>query len=205
MAQMTKTVCGPVLGIALIREGQGRAWSRDCIAFNDTVVDWLRANRNIRHVVLGSPFELYFEDGARIQTRTGIEDGTSKVALRAFLATLLELKSIGVNPIVVAPPPFNGDNIGLCLARAEMFGFGHSRCDINARDYVKRHAELLRFLAEVSERYRVIPVSDLLCDMDTCRAAVDGIFIYRDARHYSTEGAEYVGKKLDLYQQITTD
>jgi peptidoglycan/LPS O-acetylase OafA/YrhL len=54
LQQHTKSQCAPMLGIALNlpTTGYGRQWARECMEFNDQVLEWLEANDSVTHVVL---------------------------------------------------------------------------------------------------------------------------------------------------------
>lgn len=64
--QATQSSCGPVLGLAprrIVHPGHGtvmdQAWAQRCIAFNQSVIDYLSHATSIDTVVLSSPFDAY--------------------------------------------------------------------------------------------------------------------------------------------------
>ncbi|MEZ5906355.1 MAG: acyltransferase family protein [Geminicoccaceae bacterium] len=61
IAQMTMAVCGPILGLAPIVDAYRGHWSADCLAFNESVIDWLGRHPSVRYVVLASPFAQYLD------------------------------------------------------------------------------------------------------------------------------------------------
>ncbi|MBW7922100.1 MAG: acyltransferase [Rubellimicrobium sp.] len=60
MQQYTNASCSPILGIAQV-SGKTADWSRDCIRFNDDVIDWLSTHKSVDVVVLSSPFRSILE------------------------------------------------------------------------------------------------------------------------------------------------
>jgi hypothetical protein len=105
--------------------------------------------------------------------------------------------------VLVAPPPFDGTDIGSCLTSATIFGRDLSVCDIPRAEYEHRDADVIELLRAFSGDYKVVWVSDVLCGTDTCVAALDNAFVYRDNQHYSEEGSREIGRRLDLYGVIT--
>lgn len=59
--------------------------------------------------------------------------------------------------------------------------------------------EEVRLLQEIEKNYRVVWLTDAICENDTCNAAKDGVFIYRDSEHLSHEGSTFLGLKMDFY------
>lgn len=199
--QITKSLCGPVIGMSPIDIQYSRAWAENCIDFNNNVIAWLKEHETVNYVVLGSPFSRYFGDNT-VLVGDQIMPADNKLFLSHFEATLATLSEMGMTPIVFAPTPSNGDDIGRCLTHVAIYDDGID-CRIDFDTYKNENQELMDFLAEVEKKYRVIRVSDVLCDDTYCDAELDGVFIYRDAGHLSVEGSEYLGRKMDFYKLIT--
>ena len=51
------------------------------------------------------------------------------LAVQEFANTLQELKSLGITPIIFAPPPTTQQDVGRCLTSAEWMGIGLEQCD----------------------------------------------------------------------------
>ena len=62
--QATKSSCAPLLGLAnkRVEASLTQSWAETCIAFNDSVVDYLNKSTSIQTVVLASPFASYLSD-----------------------------------------------------------------------------------------------------------------------------------------------
>ena len=57
LIQMTKTLCGPIVGMApILDRTYSAAWASDCIAFNDDVLRWAEQHQSVRYVVMSSIF-----------------------------------------------------------------------------------------------------------------------------------------------------
>jgi hypothetical protein len=56
VAQATKSVCGPFIGLAQVTAEYPREYAEHCIAFNDSVLAYLAKTPSVRVVVLSSPF-----------------------------------------------------------------------------------------------------------------------------------------------------
>lgn len=205
LIQMTKSVCGPIVGIAPTNADWPPAWSDRCIAFNDRVIAWLEENESIRYVVLASPFNQYLDDNWRIRTRGGIDQAGSASLSRQLALTVEAVSNAGAIPVVFAPPPSNGNNLGNCLARAVSVGEDLAKCNFELLEYEDRNADVIALLSSLQETVRVVWPAESLCDDQVCTASIDGVFVYRDRRHYSYEGSAVVGKTMNFYERITAD
>ena len=205
IVQIAMPACGSIIGLAPINRSHTEVWADECFKFNEDVMDWLRNNQTVRYAVLSSAYDHYLQDGGgwRLATERGIVPSDPVLVLEHLTATLDALAELGIRPVVVAPPPFNGHDISSCLVSSTMFGGDLARCDIAVSDYMHYSGDVITLLEKVSVTYRVIWVSDVLCNSSTCRSSLDGNFIYGDHQHYSFEGAEALGARLDFYDAIT--
>lgn len=199
IAQATRSVCGPILGVAPLVKGRVAGdWASQCIAFNDEVFARLKSTPSIRYVVLGSLFSQYFADDSRIVLRDGEEASGGSVAYEHVLATLERIRGLGVTPVVFSPPPGNGTDIGRCLVRAALLDRPRSVCDFPLE--ATGHMRPVRdFLAVLDETFEVVWLADGLCVDGVCRASAGDTLIYRDAGHLSREGSALLGKTMDFY------
>jgi hypothetical protein len=202
--QMTKNVCGPIYQLAPVPSGKyDLKWAAGCINFNNSVFDWIEQSNSIKYAVLSSPFSQYLSDESRYLSSDGIGVADPKVVLQYFLYTLELLKSRGIKPVVVSPPPQDGRDIGRCLARSKLFATNAAACNISAEKYKRVQAAVNNFLLEVSENFQVIWLADAVCEADVCKAMIDNSFIYRDKGHLSVEGSALLGKRLNFYARIS--
>lgn len=196
LRQMTISSCAPLLDIGLMAAGRDYdpAAARDCIAFNAQVLGWLRANRQVRTVVLASPFTMYSDLAMDAQGR--IEAATPERVGEALLRTVAAIRATGARVVVVAPPPNDGGNLGQCLARAarngQLSAGTGSPCDFPRAQAVSYPDALL---ARIAPTAPVLRLDAMLCPEGTCLAQREGRMIWRDDGHLSIEGSRWLGAR----------
>lgn len=202
LIQMTQNFCGPIMGMAPMDSRHARTWAEGCVDFNEGVVSWLEENRSVRYIVLSSPFAHYLgENDTLVDNKVITVDG--KILTSQFITTLRMLSDMGFEPVVFAPAPTNGEDIGRCLMRAAIFGSGID-CRIEVGEYEEDRKDILSFLNEIEKEFPVIKVSDVLCGEVYCDTELDGVFIYQDSGHLSVQGSAFLGRKMDFYKLITS-
>ncbi|PLW70612.1 acyltransferase family protein [Pseudohalioglobus lutimaris] len=203
--QMTKPVCGPMLGLAPVSKEYPESWAEGCISFNKSVADWISENSSLRFAVLSSPFEHYLMDSWRIRDADGVKPPDASIVYQHLTATLDFLISQGIEPVVFAPPPTNGEDIGTCLVKASVLGYDLNNCKIRVSDYPEEYKLALRFLEQIDQKYHVIWFDEFSCEEGACLASLDDAFLYRDKGHFSYEGSAIIGEKMDFYRLIVTE
>lgn len=201
--QATRSVCGPLLDVAPVNAQYPESWARDCIAHNARILEFIKSTPSLKYAVLGSPFFRYINPGDRLLLADGrvVESGESGVA--ALRRTIKTLKDIGVTPVVVAPPPKNGTDVGRCLLKAVRFGAAPETCNFPIGAINTLTTGVYRALAMLQPQVKVIWLHEAICQADDCRATMDGTFVYRDGGHLSHEGSALLGKKLNFYRAVT--
>jgi len=199
LAQKTVSMCGPVLDIAPVTGRYVPAWAAKCIQVNDRVFEFLRNSPSIKYVVMSSPFRQYVDPHATVMTRDGRIVPGAEVAFEAMRRTLERIRQLGKTPVVFSPTPGNGHDIGRCLMRATLFNVPHSACDIDAADSASRQARVHEFLRAVQTLAAVVWLHEGMCAEGVCRAARDGVFLYRDDGHLSHEGSAYLGRRMGFH------
>jgi peptidoglycan/LPS O-acetylase OafA/YrhL len=202
LAQATRSVCGPILGVAPVNAEYPETWARECIRSNDRILDYLRNTPSIKYAVLASPFHRYVNPGDRLLLADGrlVESGDSGVtALRRTIATL---KGLGITPVLVAPPPKNDTDIGRCLVNALRFGAAPELCNFRTADINSLTTQVYSTLQKLESEVKVIWLNDAICDSQTCHAVIGDTFIYRDGGHLSHEGSALLGKRMGWYEMI---
>ncbi|MDK1373544.1 MULTISPECIES: SGNH hydrolase domain-containing protein [unclassified Sinorhizobium] len=127
--------------------------------------------------------------------RTG---SSPELVTQNFQSTLAWLRSIGLQPVVVSPPPRDGRNTGLCVARARLLGLPSGDCDLPVAAVEAHDREVRSVLASVAADFPVLNSTDYLCDAVNCRAEEDGVAIYEDDGHFSQQGSRHIGGTLDF-------
>jgi hypothetical protein len=202
--QMTMSACAPILETARINSTYNKTWAENCIEFNNNVIEWLRNNPGVHYVVLGAQFSQYFtNNNNNLLINDEIMPTDNAIVVSQFKKTLSTLSEIGVTPVVFAPLPSNGEDIGSCLVR-NIFYLGLLDCRISVNKYQNRQKDDIALLKEIEKDYPVVWISQALCNDTFCNTEVDGVFIYRDWVHLSIEGSAYLGRQMDFYKLITS-
>jgi hypothetical protein len=193
--QFTRHSCSPIVGISQLYTQE---FSRDCIEFNDQVMNWLQSQSGLRLVVLSSPFSHLL--GTRVIDKRGSVIHDSDVAFIAakLLASVSAIRETGAKVVIVSPTPRSGWDIGQCLIRSVFFGLDEANCDFPRYIDPQPRAVLL----QVSDEVSVYWLEDDICDDVVCNVMQDGVFIYRDFGHLSKEGSAYLGRKHDWMHQF---
>lgn len=198
--QLTKSVCGPFLNVAPVTPIYGETWAKGCVQFNQNVLDYLKKSASVRHVILSSSFEHYFNANNRLLTAGEVTNIPSpEEVIKHFRASLLALEKLGVGITIVSPPPKSGFNIGDCLERkySKKLLF-RSDCTFHQQVYTQYQSQIIELLREVEQHYRVVWLSDSMCDGALCHVEKEGTFMYRDKGHFTIEGSKLVLSQINL-------
>jgi peptidoglycan/LPS O-acetylase OafA/YrhL len=202
LVQLTKSVCGPIVGVAPIYGNYNLDWAKSCSEHNTYAFELLAQTESIRQVVLSSTFSQYFSENSErnFLTDEGIVSGDPMVAIMGLRATIQALVAAGKSVLVVSPPPRTGLDIGSCLERADRRLLSMRACEIHYADYLEHEAAVNAALRTAVNKTaaQVLWLADLLCDQVRCFTRLGGMYIYRDAGHLSIEGSIAVLGKLDI-------
>lgn len=218
LMQATMSGCGPFLGLAPRRKVNGeldardQAWAERCIAFNQSVVDFLKATPSIKTVVLSSPLVFYFNskayDHVVLDNNVFIVKPVSAAnALNSIQITIVTLRSLGKKVVLVAPPPSSDFDIGACMERQlsgkVMFGRPNG-CTVDRAEYQSKREVVLNFLNSVAiaTDLAVIRFDPWLCKEKNCDTLIDGTMIYRDTGHLSIAGSTMLAGRMHLGRLI---
>ncbi|OED49402.1 hypothetical protein AB838_06930 [Rhodobacteraceae bacterium (ex Bugula neritina AB1)] len=202
IVQYTIPVCAPIMDISLVNAKYAQNWARGCIAFNDEVLDWLRATPSVSHVVMSSPLGIL---RGRILNRQGqiTTTGQETLVLEQMRATGRAIRAAGAVPVFVAPPPRTGADLAACGVTQLIFGISQTEdCSFAREDIWEETHEIDALLAQVGPDLQVLSLADLLCKEGRCATLIDGTLLFRDKGHFSNEGAALLGRKRDLLSQI---
>lgn len=211
--QATQSLCAPFLGIAAYQPNppvgatlRPLASAERCIAFNESVFDYLARNPSIKSVVISSTLMQFYEANA---ATLAIEDGRAKTGApdpsqvtRHVVATIRRIQALGKKVALVAPPPSSGFNIGGCLEKQVSATFavgGADGCLVSVDRYRSHRAGPLAMLAELENKHgiSVLRMDHLLCNQGTCRTMIDNVILYRDEGHLSFAGSEWIAEHMD--------
>lgn len=200
LTQITKSVCGPIMGIAPMSDKYDSMWAKTCLQFNENALNYIKSNQSITHVVLSSALEAYLNfDGGEYYTYQGPIKANNKLLMDSFIGTILKLKKLNITPIIISPPPKVGFDVGECLERK--YGAAlllRESCDINYTEYLDNQKLVNETLKEIEEVANVVWLKDYLCENETCKVYIEDTFIYRDKGHLSVEGSIKLLKNLDI-------
>jgi peptidoglycan/LPS O-acetylase OafA/YrhL len=211
VAQATKSVCGPFLGLAQVTAEYPRDYAEHCIAFNDSVLEYLAHTPSVRVVVLSSPFYPYFDPERRLlqrlQGKLVEREPGEEIAIAAMRDTVARLRAAGKRVLVVAPPPSSGIDMTHCLERksnGSRFTSHVTDCSIPAAAYLASKARTLDFLArlETQANVPVLRFDPLLCTASRCLTELDGVVLYRDEGHFSQAGSLAVARRMRLGEKV---
>lgn len=208
--QATKSVCGPSAGRAPLPERKAyfHAWASDCVDFNQSVFQFLRASPNIQFVLMASSFEQYVEGKYYSEQRGGYSP--SDAERRAVFAEAINaIKALGKTPIMVAPPPKFGVDVGACLRRAatglpSISNAVSSGCSFPQSAITSESNRVVDYVHDIAEQSEIdlIDLRVAICGAGRCETSWDGTPLYRDSGHLSYLGSELVSVRSALYEKL---
>lgn len=216
LLQATKSKCAPFVGIAPVEtNGAGnyvREWAEECLTFNQSVLDYLERTPTIRVVVLSSALTAYTDEAhfAYLHKRgAALEEqpASATAVFESLQRTAQAIRRMGKSVVFVAPPPYSGFDIGLCIER-ELSGklsYGRpSGCMVNRHEFERKRSHVLAFLDQVQLKtdVPVVRFEPWLCGSNACRTFVNDTMLYRDNGHLSYAGSELIASHMQLGQLI---
>lgn len=198
ITQHTLSGCSPILSMSRFSsvKGYDLTWARKCLAFNESVYQWLKNEESVEFVVLSSPFGWVSREQV-IDGEGVIYNQNFDLVVDQFSESVKKINSLGVGVVVVSPTPRSGSNTGSCLQKKYKFQSNIS-CDFNYDSDSYSHA----FIKAIEQDVNVYWLSEDICSHGICRAEIGGNFIYRDASHLSQEGSEFLGRTNDWYSKM---
>lgn len=206
IVQATMSGCAPALGVAQFVPAKGLAedWSRDCIAFNESVVAYLSAHPEIETVVLSSIYAQvlggeergFVKEGSRLRP-VRLD---SKRGLEGYRATVRAIHALGRRVVLVGPTPSMGVDMAECMMRREMglLTLGaHGECELQKDEVLKYRHLSLAALEQLRREpdVKVIDLIERMCPGRNCMVELDGQWLFRDAGHLGNEGSRILGDK----------
>jgi hypothetical protein len=206
LQQHTASGCAPILGVAQIKEAGSKLWeektlhsAQRCVAFNEKVIHWLRANESVKLVILSSPFVVVSSDKILLSDGSVLFGKHKDYIANLLLSTVREIRKTGANVLIVSPTPKSGWNIGKCLKRSVYFEMREENCDFP----LETDTEAFELLRAVEDYVAVYWLHKDFCLNGVCDAMQDGAMIYRDTGHLSIEGSEFLGLRHNCMQTFS--
>jgi peptidoglycan/LPS O-acetylase OafA/YrhL len=206
VVQMTKSACAPVEGLAHTSDRYTAAWSRECVAFNDSVLAAIEAMPSVRYVLISSPFSQVFVEAGQGLFLDGAVQPFSDAGQAAFLRGLERLKAAGKVPIILAPTPRAVFDAGRCNERTlEGRPFaGPADCSISYAMMIEQNAGVWTILEAIGAEagVDVANPAEVLCDNQSCRTRDGDTILYVDNGHLTRDGARVVVERLGLRARL---
>jgi peptidoglycan/LPS O-acetylase OafA/YrhL len=201
--QLNMGKCAFPSGIAPALPDMAKLWPLDCMRHNEEAVKtYLSATPSLRYVVLASQYLTYLTENDLMTAGGAVIPADYNRVLSEVEATADWVRSVGLKPVFMAPPPRDGRDIGLCIARTRLFGMSNAMCSI-ARDKQRAYdAIVARLMTDLSKRFPVVSIESFLCDEELCRVLDGGVAIYRDDGHFSKRGSIHLGETLGFYRAL---
>lgn len=202
--QLNMGKCAFPSGVAPALPDMAKLWPLDCMRHNEEEVKaYLSATPSLRYVVLASQYLTYLTENDLMTAGGEVVPTDYNRVLGEVEATADWLRSIGLKPVFMAPPPRDGRDIGLCVARTRLFGMSNAVCAM-PRDKQRAHdAIVARLMTDISKRFPVVSMESFLCNDARCRVLDGDVAIYRDDGHFSKSGSIHLGKTLGFYQAFS--
>lgn len=209
LAQAAKGQCAPLPGLAPVDRDATPAFARDCLAFNASVIDWLRATPSVRVVVLSGYYQRYAQPGTRALRGDGRLAAADLAELvQAQRATAAAIRAMGKRVVLVTGPEQARFDVGQCWARS-LQGLPTVMSAPDCRITPAGAAPAARWsdtLFNAFARQADVPVLRLdrwLCpDPARCETRRGGAVLYRDANHLGLAGSQLVGREFALARQV---
>ncbi len=203
LVQLTMSSCAPIINISRMSPAYDHEWAIKCHDFNNNSLKYILKTDSIKYVIISSRFHFYFNQGNnKFLFKNNVMEQDPKIAINQLIRTIEMLREGGKYPVIIAPPPASGFNIGECLERKQsnLVVFRLPGCSIPVADYMDYQKGEIKALAEVQSRTNVdvISIDNMLCGSIECVTKIGDIFIYRDSGHLSVSGSKYIIGKLEL-------
>lgn len=199
MVQLTKSLCPPLVGIALADRGRTGEAPQKCLEFNARALEYIETTESIDIVILSSAFNYLF-DPKTIFSVGGLEPGQSAQALvsERLVEILDRIRAAGKMPIVVSSPPTNGRDIGHCIVNADFHQIDRRICDFHVKDMKTAMVAADSLLRGLKTDTKIVWLDQLICGPDQiCRASEGSTSLYRDEGHLSVDGSRLLGQRTD--------
>ena len=219
VVQATRGTCGPFLNLApLSNVYYLQPWAESCLKFNADVFRYIENTKSIRVVILSSPFKQYLKpvdgkhhwlglrqiDGGFVKQEPSLER-----IVEAMTETIVKIRSLGREVIIVAPPPAGGFNVGTCTERRAqgkiVYGAPTGDCTIPLELYKSTYSPTQDLLRRMEDEAGVTVVyfDPVLCDEFKCSNTIEGIPVYVDSGHLTHDASVLLMRRLQIAQVIS--
>lgn len=195
----------PLLGVIQMQKSY-----ETCAALNASILEFVAAHPNIRHVILVSRWSIYAtgerfraELGPKVLIRDDESDAVStlknqQVFARGLARTVDALQALGARISILTQTPETEYDIPTALARAEWLGRAVDlRPTVDQYEDRQRIAKGILSAAASGGRARLVDIRPVLCDQSTCAVRDENGALYRDTSHITPHAAELFSEQLE--------
>ena len=181
--------CAPLLGLHNPR-------NRKCEAFNNGVVEWVKANKPDRIFLIAHWFAWSNSDGGYdlVDTASGAK-GNENIFGPAFGRTIAEVRPHVKEIVVVGPTPGAVDALPYKLAMAQ---WNHlpAPAQVSLQAYREKSRSFRLGVEPYAAEVLLINPEPWFCSRDYCRYFDGDRLLYRDRHHLSLAGARVAATHL---------
>lgn len=207
--QASKGLCSPFVNYAAVATANEHQWTKRCLAFNASVIDYARRTPSLEVVILSGQYYRTMPAASDYAIRTATDGSIVRTPLgldptiNAQRDTVATLRSFGLRVVVVTPPPPSTYNLGVCWQReaeALLIAGPYRGCQFRLNNPARvnqQFDEMMRGFEMVAD-VPLIRLEDGLCRDGRCQIEVDRKPLFRDSRHFTEWGSQVVGGRLNL-------
>ena len=209
LAQASKGQCAPLPGLAPVDRDATLPFARDCLAYNASVLDYLRQTPSIRVVVLSGNYARFEQPGTRALRADGSISAASSADLLAAQRDMAKaIRTMGKRVVIVSGPVAARFDVGQCHARGQgglpaVSPAPDCAIPTEARARSAAWADALFTGFARGGQTPAFRLDRLLCpDQALCPTALEGTALYRDAHHLSRAGSALAGQRFALGEAV---
>ena len=215
-AQASKGHCSPLIDYAPVATPNEYEWTKGCIEFNASVINFARRTKSLKVVILAGQYFRAMPQAAAFAIRRMPRGEILRAPLgleptiAAQRATVARLRGLGLRVVTVSTPPPSDFDMGKCWERmAEglpLLGRLHGcvlRADNPERKRVQFDEMMAGFMTVAD--VPVIRLDAALCHNGRCDIEQEGKPLFRDAGHFTPWGSLVVGRRLNLGERAWRD
>ena len=209
LAQASIGHCTPFANYAGVVTANEFEWTKGCLAFNASVIEYARRTPSLEVVILAGQYDRTLAAGSEYAIRKSPDGSVVRAPLglkqtvEAQRETVAKLRSFGLRVVVVSPPPPSPFDIGLCWQRrvehVPTIGI-YRDCIIHKNNPARAEQQFDAMMAGFEQRAHVpvIRVEQAICRLGKCQSEFHGKPLFRDTGHLTEWGSIVVGKRFDL-------
>lgn len=197
--QQTLSGCAPIIGLASQSERNGADFAKACITFNDQMFAWLSKHKEIKTVILGSPWTAAVPEQLSAG-RDYVSKTTGAKGYALMKATFEKVKALGVEVVATYGTPINGNDGGNCIRSQVAKGGDLKVCNWPLKDNLR-----VKFNKYINPLEKIVPFwswEPIICPEGQCLVTQGELFVYLDAGHITKEATKAFGRKYDIMGQM---